>query len=219
MLNELRVLMLKGLTEYEDGHRLQLETVDAVKSGHVPDTLILLEHPPVITLGKSADVQGVLAPPEMLKQQGVDVHRIERGGQATYHCPGQLVGYPIMDLHRHKLGAARYVHLIEEVLIQICARFDVPARRIEGLTGVFTQAGAKIGALGIRISKGVSYHGFALNISPDLSGYNMIVPCGLTDTPMAKVADFVSPAPPMALAKSVAASVFADVFGMRAAFP
>lgn len=210
--DRLRVLSLAGVTGYGEGHRLQLETVDAVKRGEVPDTLILLEHAPVITLGKNADVTGILAPRELLFRMGVEVHRIERGGQATYHCPGQLVGYPIMDLHRLKLGAARYVHLIEQVLIEICAHYHIPARRIEGLTGIFTGNGAKIGALGIRISRGISYHGFALNISPDLSGYRLIVPCGLTDTPVARMADYTAVCPEMDDVKEVAVASFRNVF-------
>lgn len=203
---------MSGETGYREGHRLQLDTVEAVKNGDVPDTLILLEHSPVITLGKNADGAGILASPELLLGMGVEVHRIERGGQATYHCPGQLVGYPILNLHRLKLGAARYVHLIEQVLIDICAHYHISARRIEGLTGIFTRGGAKIGALGIRISRGISYHGFALNISPDLSGYNLIVPCGLTDTPVARLADYVSTCPEMDEVKDVAARIFRKTF-------
>jgi lipoyl(octanoyl) transferase len=213
--DRLRVLSLAGVTGYREGHRLQLETVDAVKRGEVPDTLILLEHSPVITLGKNADVSGIIAPQELLNRMGVEVHRIERGGQATYHCPGQLVGYPIIDLHRLKLGVARYVHLIEQVLIEICAHYGIPVRRIEGLTGIFTGNGAKIGALGIRISRGVSYHGFALNISPDLSGYGMIVPCGLTDTPVARMADYATVCPEMDDVKKVAAASFRKVFQLN----
>ena len=117
-----------------------------------------------------------------------------------------------MDLHRLKLGAARYVHLIEQVLIEICAHYHIPARRIEGLTGIFTGNGAKIGALGIRISRGISYHGFALNISPDLSGYRLIVPCGLTDTPVARMADYTAVCPEMDDVKEVAVASFRNVF-------
>ena len=212
MSDALKVVPLSGLTPYGDAHQLQRETVDAVKAGALPHTLYLLEHQPVITLGKNADAAGVIVAPEILQRAGVEVHRIERGGQATYHCPGQLVGYPIMDLHRLKLGAAKYVHLLEEVLIRICRHYHVVARRIDGLTGIFTESGAKIGALGIRISRGICWHGFALNIAPDLSGYNMIVPCGLTDTPMAKIADFVQHPPEMHDVKQVAAKIFADVF-------
>ncbi|MBN2715594.1 MAG: lipoyl(octanoyl) transferase LipB [Deltaproteobacteria bacterium] len=215
MSRSLKVVHISGLTPYDQGHQLQRETVDAVKAGNAPHTLLLLEHTPVVTLGKNADARGVLASPERLAQFNVTVHRIERGGQATYHCPGQLVGYPIMDLHQLKLGAARYVHLLEEVLIRICSHFDVTARRIDGLTGIFTEQGAKIGALGIRISRGISWHGFALNISPDLSGYNLIVPCGLTDTPMARIGDFTDPPPSMTAVKQVAAQIFAEVFQLQ----
>ena len=215
MNSKLYVTDLPGLTPYSDGHRLQLETIERVKSGDASHTLILLEHPPVITLGKNADAAGVVASPERLQQFGVEVHRIERGGQATYHCPGQLVGYPIVNLHALKLGAARYVHMLEEVLIRICQHYDVAVRRIDGLTGIFTESGAKIGALGIRISRGIAWHGFALNVAPDLSGYNLIVPCGLTDTPLSRIADFVAVPPDMAEVKLTTARVFADVFSLE----
>ncbi|MBN2671185.1 MAG: lipoyl(octanoyl) transferase LipB [Deltaproteobacteria bacterium] len=213
MENKLQVIRLSGATPYGDAHRLQLERVEAVRQKKSVNTLYLLEHSPVITLGKNADVGGVLAAPEILQKAGVAVHRIERGGQATYHCPGQLVGYPIMDLHQLKLGVAAYVHRLEEVLIGICGAFGVAAVRREGLTGIFTPDGAKIGALGIRITRGISFHGFALNISPDLSGYNMIVPCGLTDTPMAKLAALVEVPPSMDEVENTAETVFREVFG------
>lgn len=208
----LSVVYLPGLTPYAQAHQLQLETVDSIKKKRLSHTLYLLEHPPVITLGKNAEVAGIVAPPALLKTHGVEVHRIERGGQATYHCPGQLVGYPIMDLHELKIGVAKYVHLLEEVLIQTCAAVGVDVHRQDGLTGIFTNTGAKIGALGIRVTRGVSFHGFALNVCPDLSGYNMIVPCGLTDTPMAKLDSLVSPSPSVDDIKKITAEIFARLF-------
>lgn len=212
-MNKLRVVKLDGLTPYAHAHQMQLDTVEAVKQREVPNTLYLLEHPPVITLGKNAAHSGVIASSEILAHQGVEVHQIERGGQATYHCPGQLVGYAIMDLHQLKLGVAKYVYLLEEVLIQTCAAFGVTAMRKEGLTGIFTRSGGKIGALGIRVTRGVCFHGFALNVSPNLSGYNLIVPCGLTDTPMASIdSQIAASVPSMDEVKTVAAGVFVDIF-------
>jgi len=202
-----------GLVDYGEGLRLQRKLVDLRKSGEIGDVLLLLEHSPVITLGRNAKAANVLASPEALAARGVEVFECDRGGDVTFHGPGQLVGYPIFDLRGHDssqfpvpgsqsehsaapgdqpllrrktLGVVDYVRRLEEVLIRTCGDFGIPARRVAGLTGAWTEAepAAKIAALGVHISRSVTSHGFALNVNTDLSHFNRIVPCGITAKPV-----------------------------------
>jgi lipoate-protein ligase B len=162
-------------------------------AGRRPDTVILLEHQPVITLGRNADGNGITAAPEQLEQVGIAVHRVERGGQVTYHGPGQTVGYPIICLKDLGLGARKYVHLLEQVMIELAGRFGVAAWRHEGRPGIFCRSG-KLGAIGVAVRHGVSFHGFAFNVEPDLGHFRFIVPCGLADvTPTSLRAVLASP--------------------------
>lgn len=177
-----RVLRLPGLTPYRSAHALQLDLLRRRREGAEPDTLVLLEHEPVITLGRNADPSGVLAGPGTLAAAGISVHRVERGGQATYHGPGQAVGYPILRLEDHGIGIRAYVGRLEEVMIRTAARFGVAAERRTGRPGIYNRRG-KLGAVGVAVSRGVSYHGFAFNVCPDLSHFGLIVPCGQADTP------------------------------------
>ncbi len=186
----LNVLNL-GLVPYETALQLQRTLMELRKAGRIENTLLLLEHPPVITLGRNAQLSNVLAPPEFLAQRGVELFDIDRGGDVTFHGPGQLVAYPIFDLRSFepKLGAVEFVRRLEEVLIRTCGDFGIATQRIKGLTGVWTYAlrnkpEAKIAALGVHISRGVTTHGFALNVSTDLDFFTLIVPCGLTDKPV-----------------------------------
>jgi lipoate-protein ligase B len=204
------LVVLEGLTPYEDARRMQLELVERRKAGG-PDTLLLLEHEPVITLGRSADGRGVLAGAGELERRGIRVHRVERGGEATYHGPGQIVGYPVVHLPGLGLGVRRYVWLLEEVMIRAAARFGAAAFRKEGITGAFTDRG-KLGAIGVRVTRGVAFHGFAFNVSPDLSHYRLIVPCGLADTPVVSLASLLREAPSMDEARAAIAAEFAAVF-------
>jgi lipoate-protein ligase B len=165
---------------YERAWKLQHALVKARQEGRIDDILILLEHEPVITLGRMADARHVLASAEQLRQTGITVQRIERGGDATYHGPGQLVGYPILSLEEHYLGVSDYMHALEEVLIRTLADFGLPAERRKGNIGVWVR-GAKIAALGARVERGVTYHGFALNVTTNLAHFAFIVPCGLAD--------------------------------------
>ena len=193
-----------GSIDYATGLRLQEKLVALRKDGRIGDALLLLEHPPVITLGRNAKSSNVLAPPELLARRGVEVFECDRGGDVTFHGPGQLVAYPIFDLHgfpsetasRKTLGVIDYVRRLEEVLIRTCADFAIPAKRIPGLTGVWTAesqaqrsntAEAKIAALGVHISRGVTSHGLALNVNTDLSFFNLIVPCGITSKPVTSI--------------------------------
>jgi len=159
---------------------MQHALVKARQEGRLDDILILLEHEPVITLGRMADPSHILASAKQLRQAGITVQRIERGGDVTYHGPGQLVGYPILSLEAHHLGVSDYMHALEEVLIRTLADFGLAAERRQGIIGVWVQGG-KIAALGARVERGVTYHGFALNVATNLAHFALIVPCGLTD--------------------------------------
>jgi lipoate-protein ligase B len=212
----LRVRALEGLVPYEEARALQLATVEAVKAREAEDTLFVLEHAPVVTLGRNASASaGVVATDEELARAGVSVHRAERGGQATYHGPGQIVGYPIVDLHRLGLGVARYVHGLEETMIRAAAAFGVEAGRRDGVVGVFAQrgAGGKLGAIGVRVSRGVAFHGFAFNAAPNLAHYRLIVPCGMVGGQVASLASLLGKAPPLAEVRAALVAAFAEVFG------
>jgi lipoyl(octanoyl) transferase len=215
-----------GTIDYSTGLSLQQRLVELRKEGRIGDVLLLLAHSPVITLGRNARRTNIIASPEILAQRGVDVCECDRGGDVTFHGPGQIVGYPIVDLRgfpapdgkSKTLGAIEYVRRLEEVLIRTCADFAIPARRICGLTGVWTipahvgpdlrpgQGGsetrldvcegksdpqndeAKIAAIGVHISRGVTSHGFALNVNIDLDYFKLIIPCGITAKPVTSMA-------------------------------
>lgn len=175
-----------GVIGYLEAVALQKELVEDRRAGRIPDTLLLLEHPPVITLGVKTrgSREHVVASPEALATAGVEVHDTGRGGDVTYHGPGQLVGYPIFDLNPDRRDVHRYVRDLEEMLIRAVARLGVHARRLDGLTGVWVgPAGReeKVAAIGIRISRWITSHGFALNVSANLDHFRLIVPCGIAD--------------------------------------
>src|SRR5271167_1744454 len=180
-----------GLVPYGTALQLQRTLMELRKAGRVENTVLLLEHPPVITLGRNAQLNNVLAPPEFLAQRGVELFDVDRGGDVTFHGPGQLLAYPIFDLRSFepKIGAVEFVRRLEEVLIRTCADFGISAQRIKGLTGVWTYAlrnkpEAKIAAIGVHIARGVTTHGFALNVATDLDSFSLIVPCGITGRPV-----------------------------------
>ena len=175
-----------GTVPYADALALQRALVEERKAGQVPDLLLLLEHPPVITLGVRGDGgrSNIVAAPETLAGLGVDVFETGRGGDVTYHGPGQIVGYPIMDLKPDRCDVHVYVRDVEEVMIRVCADYGLTAGRIKGLTGAWLRAerdAAKIGAIGVRISRWVTSHGFAFNVSTNLDHFDLIVPCGISD--------------------------------------
>jgi lipoyl(octanoyl) transferase len=176
-----------GRVDYATALKLQQTLVDLRKGGQVTDTLLLLEHPPVITLGRNAKRSNVLVSEDQLARAGVEICECDRGGDVTYHGPGQLVGYPIFDLRGFapRIGAVDFVRKLEEVLIRTCADFGVATHRVQGMTGVWTLWNeAKIAAIGVHISRGVTSHGFALNVSTDLDHFKLIVPCGIGDKPV-----------------------------------
>jgi lipoyl(octanoyl) transferase len=207
-----------GTVDYATGLRLQQQLVALRKEEKIGDVLLLLEHSPVITLGRNAKLTNVIASPELLAQRGVELFECDRGGDVTFHGPGQIVGYPIFDLRgfaepggaSKTLGVVEFVRRMEEVLIRTCVDFAISAKRVPGLTGVWTEATghdaygetaasdvrpsearplankleAKIAAIGVHISRFVTSHGFALNVNTDLSYFNLIVPCGITSKPV-----------------------------------
>ncbi len=223
-------LLQLGRIPYAEGLCVQAEVVAARKAGRLGDTLLLMEHPPVLTLGRSATRAHILATDEHLARRGVAVHEINRGGDVTYHGPGQLVGYPIFDLRGEDLpgkrgphlGPVDFVRLLEEALILTCKDFGVPAGRVAGRTGVWTLPGGtipekKIAAIGIHVSQGVTSHGFALNVTTDLRDFDWIVPCGIADRTVTslELQSSRDPAPTLAQAANSAAANFGRVFGRQ----
>jgi lipoyl(octanoyl) transferase len=167
-----------GRIGYADALARQRAAAAALREGRGEETLFLLEHPPVVTLGRRATADHLLATPADLAARGVEVVESDRGGDVTFHGPGQVVGYPILDLRRRRLGAHTYLRFLEEVLIGVLATYGIRGFRDPEHTGVWTDQG-KIAAMGIRVSAGVSLHGFALNANTDLAWFGMIVPCGI----------------------------------------
>jgi lipoyl(octanoyl) transferase len=226
-MNYVHLLPL-GRVSYAEGLRVQAELIAARKAGTIGDTLVLLEHPPVLTLGRNAHRSNILASDEELAAKGVEIHEVNRGGDVTYHGPGQLVGYPIVDLRGDlpgkkgpHLGPVDYVRLLEEVLIRACREFGVYTERVSGRTGVWTLAGGsvyekKVAALGVHVSQGVTSHGFALNVTTDLRDFEWIVPCGINDRAATslelEVDDPPALAPTMDNARNVVAKQFGNVF-------
>jgi lipoyl(octanoyl) transferase len=174
-----------GRVPYGEALELQRQLVEDRRAGRVPDLLLFVEHPHVLTLGVRGDGgrSHILAAAEALSARGVEVHETGRGGGVTYHGPGQIVGYPIIDLKPDRCDVHRYVRDLEEVLIRAAADFGVDAGRVEGLTGVWAgpDRGAKLAAIGVRISRWITSHGFAFNVSTDLAYFDLIVPCGIAD--------------------------------------
>ena len=169
-----------GLVSYADGLRLQRELVAQRKAGTVPDTLLLLEHPHVYTLGRNAKKENLLISAAQLVARGAQVFEIDRGGDVTYHGPGQLVGYPIVDLTQHRRDIAWYMRCLEEVFVAVAGEYGIPAGRLAGAPGVWV-GNDKLVALGVHISRWVTSHGFAFNVNTDLRYFDGIVPCGLRD--------------------------------------
>lgn len=218
MASELAVEWL-GTVGYRDALELQEKCVEARRAGAAADKLLLLEHPRVITLGRGAGSDNLLASSAALAAQGIEVHRVSRGGDITYHAPGQLVGYLILDLAaRGECDVRAFLRRIESALADALSELGVPTRTLSGYTGLFAQpaAGApaaarprKLASIGVGIRSWVTYHGFALNVDPDLSGFDAIVPCGLDFVEMTSVARELAVAAPANLAARARAAVAA----------
>jgi lipoyl(octanoyl) transferase len=208
-----------GLVPYPDGLELQRRLVEDRKADRIPDTLLLLQHPHVLTIGVKKDGRShILAPPERLSSLGVDVFETGRGGDVTYHGPGQLVGYPIIDLNPDRRDVHRYVRDLEEVMIRVCAAYGLTANRVQGFSGTWLpatrsgQAAEKIGAIGVRISRWITSHGFAFNVSTDINFFNLIVPCGIADRGVTSLAARLGRAPAMGEVEDRFVESFAAVF-------
>jgi lipoyl(octanoyl) transferase len=173
-----------GLLGYAEAYALQKRVVAARKADAIEDALLLCEHPPVITLGRSGKRENLLASEHVLRQKGVEFHATDRGGDITYHGPGQLVGYPILNLGAIRRDVVWYVRMLEEAMIRATAEFGIAAERVAGKTGIWVRAGnteEKLAAIGVHISRWVTSHGFAYNVSTDLRNFELIVPCGIAD--------------------------------------
>jgi len=170
-----------GLVPYGEALDLQKELVEERRAGRVPDLLMLLQHPPVITLGVRRDSRSHITASEgQLAMHGVEVHEAGRGGDVTYHGPGQIVGYPILDLRPDRCDVHRYVRDLEQVMIRVCADYGISAHRVDGFSGAWVGT-EKIGAIGVRISRWITSHGFAFNVNTRLEDFQLIVPCGIAD--------------------------------------
>ena len=201
----------QGLIPYSIAWEQQRSLVaERVKDGNLNDVLLLLEHPPVYTLGQGASLEFLKFDPT---QVNWEVHRVERGGEVTYHCPGQLVGYPILNLRHYQQDLHWYLRQLEEVLIQLLSIYALKGDRIAGMTGVWVE-GRKVAAIGIKVSRWITMHGFALNVCPDLSGFERIVPCGIADKPVGSLAQFL-PEITVEQVRSDVASTFAEVFNLQ----
>ena len=203
-----------GLVPYGEGVELQKALVEERRAGRVPDLLLLLQHPPVITLGVRRDSRShVMASEGQLAMHGIDVHETGRGGDVTYHGPGQIVGYPILDLRPDRCDVHRYVRDLEEVMIRVCADYGVAAHRVEGLSGAWVGT-EKIGAIGVRISRWITSHGFAFNVNTKLEDFQLIVPCGIADRGVTSLGKVLGAAPSIVEVEDRFIRRFAEVFDM-----
>jgi lipoyl(octanoyl) transferase len=202
-----------GLVPYGEALELQKQLVARRLAGEIPDQLLLLQHPPVITTGvRNRNARAnVLATPQALEAAGIDVFETGRGGDVTYHGPGQLVGYPIVSLKPDRCDVHRYVRDIEEVMIRMASAFGITARRVPGLTGIWVGE-EKLGAIGVRIARWITSHGFAFNVTTDLTQFGLIVPCGIADKGVTSLEKLLGRPVSMPEVEDAAARAFAGVF-------
>jgi lipoyl(octanoyl) transferase len=204
-------LKIQAITPYALAWSQQRSLVAArIANPNLPDVLLLLEHPPVYTLGTGSDIKFVKF---NLDKTDKEVYRIERGGEVTHHCPGQLVGYPILNLRYYQQDLHWYLRQLEEVILQTIAIYGLSGERIAGLTGVWVE-GYKIAAIGIKVSRWITYHGFAVNVCPDLSGFAEIIPCGIANKPVGSLQQFLPNISLMQVQRDLS-RVFASVFGVE----
>jgi len=207
-----------GLVEYSSALALQKQRVQERKAEIIPDTLILLEHPHVYTLGRNARRENLLITPEQLAGIGAAVFQTDRGGDITYHGPGQIVGYPVFNLAQHRRDIAWYMRCLEEVFIGVAADYGISAHRIEGLTGVWV-GNDKLAALGVHISRWVTSHGFALNVNTDLRYFDWIIPCGIRDKGVTSLEKLSGRSIEMSEVANRVVARFGAVFGLEMQVP
>ena len=206
-----------GRMSYEECLELQREVARQRITGAIPeDVLLLVEHPPVVTLGRSSKQKNLISSPDFLRSRGVELFEVERGGDVTFHGPGQLVGYPVFDLKRHKQDLHWYLRSVEEAIIRVIGEYGIPGERSTGYTGVWTR-GRKIASIGVHARDWVTWHGFALNVSTDLSYFDLIVPCGIVGVEMTSIAKETGSAVDFDSVASMAAQHFGAVFGLPVA--
>jgi lipoyl(octanoyl) transferase len=201
-----------GRVSYAEGLALQERLVDERKRGVSGDTLLLLEHDPVVTLGRNARAENLLISEDLLKARGIALFEVGRGGDVTYHGPGQVVGYPIIEIPEGRRDVHRYVRDLEEVMIRVCGDYGFAGRRIQGKSGAFVGEN-KIGAIGVRISRWVTSHGFAFNVNTNLTGFDVIVPCGLRDQGVTSLSKLLGSEVDLAEVEEKLAARFVEVFG------
>lgn len=201
-----------GRVSYGEGQEIQQRLVSWRQRGWIGDTLLLLEHDPVITLGRRADEGHILAPSATLAREGVVVCRTERGGDVTYHGPGQLIAYPIMHLPSLRMGASDYMHRLGDVVARALEPYGIITHRRDHIIGVWVGEN-KIAALGVRIKRGVTFHGLALNVAPNMRHWSYIIPCGITDGGVTSILQEVGYAPAMGRVRQDVTSAFGEIFG------
>jgi len=205
------LLYNRPIVPYLTAWKWQQQLVNERKQNpDLEDIIILLEHPAVYTLGRGSTLDFLKFDPN---SSPYEIHRIERGGEVTYHCPGQLVGYPILNLKRHQPDLHWYLRQLEEVIIRVLDNYNLKGERIEGLTGVWVE-NRKVAAIGIKVSRWITMHGFALNINPNLEGFQKIIPCGISDKPVGSLAEFIPNIEPNSVKKCIA-ETFAAVFNLN----
>lgn len=204
-------LCMLGIVDYQGAWLWQQRTAACVREGTTGEALALLQHPPVYTLGRRTRPEHLLAARDELRARGAGVVEVDRGGGVTFHGPGQLVGYPILNLNGRGLGPVEYVRCLEATLIDALESFGVRAERVAGRPGVWSR-GAKVAAIGVRVQGGVTTHGFALNVAPDLSWFEAIVPCGLSDATITSMEAILGDAPPMTEVEDAIARAFSALF-------
>jgi lipoyl(octanoyl) transferase len=215
-MNRLLEVRRLGIVPFAEALELQRQLVEERRAGLISDVLLLLQHPHVITLGsKRGGRRNVVAPDALLAAKNVDVVETGRGGDVTYHGPGQIVGYPILDLRPDRCDVHRYVRDLEEAMIRVCADYGFTATRVPGLTGAWVQTGGapeKIGAIGVRISRWITSHGFAFNAGTDLEYFQLIVPCGIADRGVTSLQRLTGRPVPIPELEDAFARHFSDVF-------
>lgn len=205
--------MKLGIVDYGRAYELQKRLLRDHIEGRGNNILLLLQHNPVITIGRSGSRNNILAPRSLLIEEGIEVYEIDRGGDVTYHGPGQLTGYPIIDLRCFKKDVHWYLRMLEEVVIRVLAEYGITGERIEGYTGVWVDD-EKVAAIGIAVKRWIAYHGFAFNICPDMSHFEMIRPCGITDKGVTSLERLLSRRVDIEDALDKTASAFAEVLSL-----
>jgi len=212
-MNSLHLLRL-GLIDYEQAHNLQKQILQDRIDNKCDDHLILLQHNPVITIGRGGDNSNIITPKPLLESFGISVYEIERGGDVTYHGPGQITGYPIIDLRNYKKDVHWYLRQLEEVIIAVLAEYNIIGKRVKEYTGVWVDD-EKIAAIGVAVKKWVTYHGFAFNVNPNLSHFKLINPCGIIDKEVTSLEKILDCSISIEEVEDKIISAFAEVFSIR----